>query len=55
VPENEFSMVTYDLVSDPSSHNAILGAYFESQNALLAQGLKYKRTMWEVVKNWENI
>ena len=54
VPENEFSMVTYDMVSDPSSHNAILGAYFESQNALLSNGMKYKRTMWDVVKSWES-
>ena len=53
VPENEFSMVTYDMVSDPSSHNAILGAYFESQNRLLDHGMKYKRTMWDVVKSWE--
>lgn len=53
VPENEFSMVTYDTVSDPSSHNAILGAYFESQNALLSHGMKYKRTMWDVVANWK--
>lgn len=49
VPENEFGMVTYDMVSDPSSHNAILGAYFESQNQMLSHGMKYKRTMWEVL------
>lgn len=53
VPE-DYKMITYDFVTNPSTHNAILDKYEESQNALLEQALKETQTnLWQVMINLE--
>ena len=48
VPE-DYNMICYDAVTNPSVHNAILQRAFQEEVYMLQQATKYKRNAWEVL------
>ena len=48
VPE-DYNMITYDYVTDPSTHNAILNKYMEEEYFNFQQQNKYHRKLWDVM------
>lgn len=48
VPE-DYNMICYDAVTNPSVHNAVLQRAFQEEVYMLQQATKYKRNAWEVL------
>lgn len=50
VPE-DYNMICYDFVTNPSTHNAILQRTFQEEVSYLNNANSYKKNVWEVLTN----
>lgn len=53
VPE-DYNMICYDFVTNPSTHNAILQRSFHEEVLLYQQEHKYIRNLWDVAKKFKD-